>query len=68
MSRHATLHGGSILLDSLLYDNEQVPANPWLDDEYLLTSDNDPNSEARALGLWAVAAPQPWYRWPRKTA
>ena len=62
------LHGGSRLLDSLLYDEELVPAKLWLDDEYLLTGDGDPKAERRSRGLWAVETPQPWYRWRRKTA
>ena len=62
------LHGGSRLLDSLLYDEEPVSANLWLDDDFLLTGDGDPQAERRPRGLWAVEAPQPWYRWRGKTA
>ena len=63
MSTQATLQGGSVLLDSLLYEEETVPANLWLDDEYLLVRVSESGFDAMARSLWAAASPpQLWYR------
>ena len=63
MSTAAAFQGGSLLLDSLLYDEEPVPANLWLDDEYLLVRVSDSGFDAMTRSRWAIAAPpQLWYR------
>ena len=69
MATHERLQGGSLWLDSLLYDEAWVPTNVWLDDEYLLMGTSDSGSGAMPGAFWAgEVAPEPWYRWPRKTA
>ena len=49
--------GGSVLLDSLLYDEQELPAKLWLDDETLLVRVKDSGFDAITRSVWARIAP-----------
>lgn len=72
MWAQAALQGGSVLLDSLLYDEERIWGNR--DDKDFLVVHSDAAADITAADITAhgyravEVRPSPWYRWPRRTA